>query len=36
MVPMLGKEVHELEIVKGDIYRFLEFMHVQKLDVSIV
>nr|KAJ0211738.1 hypothetical protein LSAT_V11C400174520 [Lactuca sativa] len=29
------EEGHDLAIVKDDIMRFLEFMHVQKLDVSV-
>lgn len=36
MVPLFSREGHELAIVKGDIVRFLEFMHVQKLDVPFI
>lgn len=42
MVHLFGKnlgsteEGQELSIVKEDVMRFLEFMHVQKLDVSTV
>lgn len=42
MVHLFGRNIgtteegHELSIIKEDIMRFLEFMHVQKLDVSNV
>ncbi|KAI7733266.1 hypothetical protein M8C21_007241, partial [Ambrosia artemisiifolia] len=36
MVPLFSKEGHELAVDKGDIVRFLEFMHVQKLDVPFI
>ncbi|KAI7754331.1 hypothetical protein M8C21_009073, partial [Ambrosia artemisiifolia] len=36
VVPLLGKDGHEPAIVKGDVVRFLEFMHVQKLDVPFI
>ncbi|KAM0026592.1 putative tex-like protein, HTH domain superfamily [Helianthus debilis subsp. tardiflorus] len=36
MVPLLSKEGHELAVDKGDIVRFLEFMHVHKLDVPFI
>ncbi|KAI3742191.1 hypothetical protein L1987_59871 [Smallanthus sonchifolius] len=36
MVPLFSKEGHELAIIKGDIVRFLEFLHVQKLDVPFI
>ncbi|XP_076912331.1 transcription elongation factor SPT6 homolog [Bidens hawaiensis] len=35
-VPFFRKEGHELAVDKGDISRFLEFMHVQKLDVPFI
>ncbi|XP_024967791.1 transcription elongation factor SPT6 homolog isoform X2 [Cynara cardunculus var. scolymus] len=43
MAPLFGKggtrtteEGHELAILKDDVMRFLEFMHVQKLDVPFI
>lgn len=42
MIHLFGRNIgtteegHELSIVKEDIMRFLELMHVQKLDVSNV
>ncbi|PWA86407.1 global transcription factor group B1 [Artemisia annua] len=37
MVPLFSRKGHQvLYIVKGDIVRFLEFMHVQKLDVPFI
>lgn len=43
MIYLFGRNIwtteeggHELSIIKEDIMRFLEFMHVQKLDVSNV
>ncbi|XP_076915044.1 transcription elongation factor SPT6 homolog, partial [Bidens hawaiensis] len=32
MVPLFSKERHGLALDKGDVVRFLEFTHVQKLD----
>ncbi|PWA93343.1 global transcription factor group B1 [Artemisia annua] len=36
MVPLFSKEERGLKLVKGDIVRCLEFMHVQKLDVPFI
>nr|GEV00404.1 global transcription factor group B1 [Tanacetum cinerariifolium] len=36
MVPLFSREGCELKIVKGEIVRFLEFIHVQKLDVPFI
>ncbi|GJR37279.1 transcription elongation factor SPT6 [Tanacetum coccineum] len=36
MVPLFSREGRELKIVKGEIVRFLEFIHVQKLDVPFI
>ncbi|KAI3744888.1 hypothetical protein L1987_57984 [Smallanthus sonchifolius] len=36
MVPLFSKEGYDLEISRDDIVRFLEFMHVIKLDVNFV
>ncbi|KAK9075914.1 hypothetical protein SSX86_004244 [Deinandra increscens subsp. villosa] len=36
VIPLFSKEGHELDILKPDIYRFLELMHVQKLDVPFI
>ncbi|XP_076921812.1 transcription elongation factor SPT6 homolog isoform X1 [Bidens hawaiensis] len=36
MVPLFSKEGCDLAICKGDIIRFLEFVHVQKLDVPFI
>ncbi|KAL8254572.1 hypothetical protein R6Q59_032793 [Mikania micrantha] len=36
MVPLFSKQGHELPVHKSDIARFLEFMHVQKLDVPFI
>ncbi|GJW90519.1 transcription elongation factor SPT6 [Tanacetum coccineum] len=36
MVPLFSREGRGLKIVKGEIVRFLEFIHVQKLDVPFI
>ena len=36
MIHLFGRivEISELSIVKEDVMRFLDFIHIQKLDVS--
>ncbi|KAI3694464.1 hypothetical protein L1987_77429 [Smallanthus sonchifolius] len=36
MAPLFSKEGHEPALLKGDIIRFLEFIHVQKLEVPFI